>query len=172
MNLSIQEYLKEAKKLELNEFLKKHPYPFLVRYIESYISQTDKTSFSLPKLQELIKIETQAQQKQIADIKTINKTERNPHTPDMITIGRFKNHDIVINLDGISKFHGYFIISQEDQIYKYIDIGSTNGSKINGTQIPSDQHFSLKDGDKISFANNNYIFYYPEKVYEIFRLTI
>jgi pSer/pThr/pTyr-binding forkhead associated (FHA) protein len=63
------------------------------------------------------------------------------------TLGRRTYNDIVIDAPGISAEHAVIVTSHQESCFE--DIGSTNGSLINGQ--PSRIHF-LEDGDVIELA--------------------
>lgn len=64
--------------------------------------------------------------------------------------------DICLESDKISRVHARMI--QNDQGCSVVDLGSTNGTYINGKQIPERQTVWLKDGDTVCFADMEYIF--------------
>lgn len=69
-------------------------------------------------------------------------------------IGRSTRSDIVIDYDEISKEHAKII--KVGKKYKILDIGSQNGTFLNGKKISAPR--ILKDGDEVKFANIKFIF--------------
>jgi len=69
---------------------------------------------------------------------------------DQLTIGRDSVNEIVINDAEISRRHARLTF----QGGKYVleDLGSTNGSRINGVRITSQE---LREGDDVSFGNTH-----------------
>lgn len=63
---------------------------------------------------------------------------------------------------GVSRNHAVMTL---DNGYLYLeDLGSTNGTRINGFQLTANQKYRLRDGDEIEFARlrSNIIFKDPE----------
>ncbi len=80
---------------------------------------------------------------------TVNKTP--------FTIGR-ENASIVIPETYISKIH--VVISYKDGKYRIADYDSTNGTRINGTQLRPKVYYELRDGYKIELADKEEIIVY------------
>ena len=68
-------------------------------------------------------------------------------------IGRSKSCDIVINDDGVSRNHGT-LIRDADGNWLYSDLGSSNGTQINGEQIRRRKSVAIKPGDEISIGSS------------------
>lgn|GEM_PF-735119 len=92
-----------------------------------------------------------------------------------ITVGRAVESDSKadeINFDltpfgayhfGVSRHHAVMTLSDG---YLYLeDLGSTNGTRINGFQLTANQKYRLRDGDEIEFARlrSNIMFKDPEE---------
>ena len=71
----------------------------------------------------------------------------------VISIGRRPECNIVLADPNVSRSHAE--IRPHGESFLLIDLGSTNGTKVNGTRI--DQHI-LRDGDEITFGNTQMIF--------------
>lgn len=69
-------------------------------------------------------------------------------------IGRSSRSDIVIDNEEVSEEHARII--KEGEKYKLIDIGSLNGTYLNGKKLKSPR--KIEDGDKIKFADIQFIF--------------
>ncbi len=70
--------------------------------------------------------------------------------------------DYVVNKDTVSRFHAKFI-KQGEQIC-LMDLNSTNGTKVNGRELNVRETVLLSDGDRILFADVEYIFSEKERV--------
>ena len=57
----------------------------------------------------------------------------------------------------ISRMHAK-IYKKEDE-WKIVDLLSTNGTYLNGEKLKPEEEYSLKSGDKVRFANLEYVFY-------------
>ena len=70
--------------------------------------------------------------------------------------------DYVISKDTVSRFHAKFIM-QGEQVY-LTDLNSTNGTRINGRALNVRDRELLTDGDRILFADEEYVFSEKERV--------
>jgi len=68
----------------------------------------------------------------------------------MTTIGRLPDCDVVLKDKGASRQHAQ--VRQKDGIYTLTDLGSTNGTQLNGQTIQSRE---LRDGDRITIGATN-----------------
>ena len=64
-----------------------------------------------------------------------------------ITIGRDRSNRICISDHFVSKFHAKLIV--HDRIFTLVDLGSANGTRVNGREIRESQ---VAIGDQIQFA--------------------
>jgi hypothetical protein len=67
-----------------------------------------------------------------------------------VTVGRAEANDIVIRGSGISKTHAAFLPGQ-DGGYRLVDMGSRNGTAVNGITLEENRPVHLNSGDKVSF---------------------
>jgi predicted component of type VI protein secretion system len=65
-------------------------------------------------------------------------------TEDTVTIGRVSDNTIQIEDASVSSHHAELTLQGADYIFK--DIGSTNGSRLNGQEAPPDTEFPLQGG--------------------------
>lgn len=65
-------------------------------------------------------------------------------TEDTVTIGRVSDNTIQIEDASVSSHHAELILHGADYVFK--DIGSTNGSRLNGQEAPQDAEFPLQSG--------------------------
>jgi len=90
-----------------------------------------------------------------------------PATPrGSFYIGRINGNDMIMPDYAISKRHA--IIDVEEGTYYLRDAGSTNGTKINGSQLGK-RRAMLKDKDVVGFARYEFTFLYPKSLYSMLR---
>ena len=65
-------------------------------------------------------------------------------TPPAVTLGRETDNDLSLLVEGISRYHAKIDFS--DNVWTIRDLGSTNGTKIDGSVIAGPT--PLKDGEK------------------------
>jgi hypothetical protein len=75
--------------------------------------------------------------------------------PDMITVGRAANNDVVIDDVAVSKFHAYFRMEDPPQI---VDADSSNGTKVGGKQLAPKAPEPLREGELVTIARLNFTF--------------
>lgn len=79
--------------------------------------------------------------------------ERISLTSSPVTVGRLSNNDIVLSDANVSRRHAEF--RSDGDKWVLTDLGSTNGSLINGR--PASQH-QLKDADRLTFGSTDLVF--------------
>jgi len=88
----------------------------------------------------------------------LTKSPRNSYQ-DKVTVGRARNNDIVVRSSKISKIHCMFTKVEEGG-YTIEDMGSVNGTAVNGALIKKGEKIPMNDGDVVSFWR--YIFEFIE----------
>jgi hypothetical protein len=71
--------------------------------------------------------------------------------PEMITIGRTANNDVVIPDATISKFHAYFRTTEQG--LELVDAGSRNGTRVMGRALAPKQGTSVSVGARVRFGS-------------------
>jgi len=74
--------------------------------------------------------------------------DRFPLTDSVISIGRHPESNMVLADPNVSRNHAE--IRPQGEQYAVIDLGSTNGTRVNGVRV--DKHV-LQDGDEVAFGN-------------------
>src|SRR5579871_6400353 len=72
-------------------------------------------------------------------------------TEAVITIGRVPDNVLQIEDISVSSRHAQLTLS-DDGDYILRDLGSTNGTELNGRPIAEEEDHKLQDGDKIRFG--------------------
>ncbi len=75
------------------------------------------------------------------------------HDP-LITIGRVSDNAIELADISVSSRHAKLTLGEGGD-YVLTDIGSTNGTELNGREIAANEEHKLQDGDKIVFGKIN-----------------
>jgi len=73
-----------------------------------------------------------------------------------LTIGRHPHNDIILDHPAISRTHAY--LARRDGGYVIEDVGSTNGTFVNGKRIAPGQAHTLRPGDTIRIGPIKFIF--------------
>ncbi|MBW4616341.1 MAG: FHA domain-containing protein [Desmonostoc vinosum HA7617-LM4] len=87
------------------------------------------------------------------NISEVNEIELNPETAKggEWLIGRSPDSDVVLDSPDVSRLHAKFLIKAGSHYFS--DLGSRNGSIVNGKQAEKDRPYVLKDGDVIRIAD-------------------
>ena len=80
-----------------------------------------------------------------------NTAKRSVEITGTATIGRAIESDIVVDETTVSRRHALLSAQPEGGLV-LIDLGSTNGSFVNGVQVPPDELVWLADGDVITLG--------------------
>jgi hypothetical protein len=89
--------------------------------------------------------------RRLTDIRTIPliKSDRNAFG-SKVTVGRARNNDVIIRAPKISKLHSTFLLEGKSG-YRLQDMGSLNGTVVNGNRLKKKERADLRSGDLISF---------------------
>jgi hypothetical protein len=85
------------------------------------------------------------------------------------TVGRVAGNDLVMPDFAVSERHA--VIHATGNAYYIADLGSTNGTRVNGASIGM-QRVALNDGDIITFARYDFEFLFPKSLYSLLRAKI
>ncbi|HZK20067.1 MAG TPA: FHA domain-containing protein [Treponemataceae bacterium] len=72
-----------------------------------------------------------------------------------ITIGRAADNDVIIDNKLASRHHA--LIQRIKNAFYLKDLGSTNGTVLNGKKIPVSKYVKLQKGDTVSIGNDGFI---------------
>lgn len=89
---------------------------------------------------------------------------------NIFSIGRSRNNDIVVADYVISKHHAQIIFFHD--MYFIMDLGSTNGTKVNHRPIPPNMKMKLPINSTIAFGRFCFVFAHPLQVYRGMRKEI
>ncbi|HMO19076.1 MAG TPA: FHA domain-containing protein [Oligoflexia bacterium] len=74
-----------------------------------------------------------------------------------VKVGRVDGVDLVVSDSAVSRSHAEFIFAGSEWFLQ--DLGSTNGSVLNGVQLPSNEVRILRPDDTIQFGDSEFIFW-------------
>jgi pSer/pThr/pTyr-binding forkhead associated (FHA) protein len=140
-------------------FLEKYPHPFLLIVSHPPIAQ----DFLEPKtmLGKVQSIEATMQEKNRGPaVVALRKSDRNAFQAK-ITVGRARNNDIVLRASKVSKLHAVFTADGKGQ-YQLTDMGSSNGTEIQGQRLEKNKAVRIEDGSTLSIWKFEFRFFGPE----------
>lgn len=79
----------------------------------------------------------------------LRKRPGNPH-PEQLSVGRARSCDIVLRYSFVSKLHAHLIL--DDRGLAVRDLGSANGTKVNGVALEEKVRVHCELGDRLSFG--------------------
>jgi len=154
--LSMEKLAGELKRRGEDSFKNRYPHPFLVVVFvppnedaeEEHRTRKANLSDYIPRGGRL------------SGMKAIPlvKTSRNVFS-SKITVGRATNNDVIIRAQMISKAHATFLLDDGDRI-KLMDMGSANGTMINGKKLKKREMSPVRSGDTITIWR--FVFEYQE----------
>ena len=115
-------------------------------------------------IQDLIESESLAQ----SIFPLIKGSSSNYISSQHFVIGRVAGNDIVMSDFTVSAQHARIMTSGDG--YLIVDLGSTNGTRINGVRVGR-ANTPLKDQDIITFARYDFAFLHPRSMYDLIRNT-
>jgi pSer/pThr/pTyr-binding forkhead associated (FHA) protein len=160
----IRDLAGKLKKLGEEHFRKRFPHPFLVaisRPPEDREWMDPRTAES--KLSDISDIEMRSQS---GEAVAVAKSNRNAFKK-VITVGRARNNDIVLRAPKISKLHAQFVPEKDG--CDLMDMGSANGTTVNGVQLNKDQSVRLNSGDEVAFWRYTFEYHDPDSFIEHLR---
>jgi len=84
------------------------------------------------------------------------KGEKYEISPPGISIGRELDNDIILELEGASRYHAK--LEWKDSSWYIKDLGSTNGTKLNSDPITPNTEIQLKEQDEIRIGKQTMLF--------------
>jgi hypothetical protein len=153
--LSVDFLVEQLQKRGEDGFRRKYPHSFLVL---RYSPPDDTEEADLQTVEtKLSEFNQEEKRKPIVKVVALEKSNRNAFKTK-ITVGRAKNNDVIIRASKISKVHAAFVVARDSWLL--IDMGSVNGTVINGERLEKNQTVKLGSGDIISFWR--YVFEYHD----------
>ncbi len=145
--LEIEGYLDDARDLSSDSFEDRHGGGFLLLTATGFKLDAGSTSTEM-----ILLDEPEEAAERTAGVSVLVfpiRAAESSHT-HLITVGRTSNNDVTIPDISISRFHAYF--KRGENGYQVLDAGSTNGTTVNGTSVPTQgagSPIDLKSGDNL-----------------------
>jgi hypothetical protein len=133
-----------ARSLTREQFIQRAPGTFL-----AVLSSMDGVMMGFRT--EVVRITSVPKRAAPLAIHPLVKAEGNPY-PDRISVGRARNCDIVLRAPSVSKLHAHFQVRRAG-IYELVDLGSHNGSRVNGQRVPPQTPELVESGDVVQFGD-------------------
>jgi len=141
--IKLQSLAVELSEIGARAFRKKYPGPFLL------VIYTPSTNPGLSEHTVWTRHGRSATTPPDAITKAIPLLEEKK-TRKKVTVGRAEQNDIIIRGSGISKTHAAFLPGIGGD-FRLVDMGSRNGTAVNGITLDENRPIKLNTGDKVSF---------------------
>jgi len=166
---SVGELARELENIGEGAFRRKHPYPFLV---EVYQPEDDFEDDENAQTGEVPVIDFSQEVSKWMIMKAIAVAGSGGDASNTrVTVGRLKSNDIVLRGSKISKQHAGFYRDKEQ--WQLMDLGSMNGTAVNGNQLKENQKAGLKSKDVISFWRYTFEFHQTDSFIEfLFKVVL
>ena len=154
--LSMETLAGELKRRGEDSFKNRYPHPFLVVvFVPPKESEQEEHRTKKANLADYI-----PRGGRLSGMKAISlvKTSRNVFS-SKITVGRATNNDVIISAQMISKAHATFVLDDGNRI-KLMDMGSANGTMVNGKKLKKREMVPVGSGDTLTFWR--FVFEYQE----------
>jgi hypothetical protein len=86
-----------------------------------------------------------------------------------LKVGRTPSNDLILEDPSASKNHAVLTFRQGR--CEITDLGSMNGSSVNGQMLTANVARALRDGDVISFGGTQFVFYTSARMFEVLSGT-
>ena len=154
--LSMETLAGELKRRGQDSFKNRYPHPFLVVvFMPPEESEEEEHRTRKANLSDYV-----PRGGRLSGMKALPlvKTSRNVFS-SKITVGRATNNDVIVHAQMISKAHATFVLDDGDRI-KLMDMGSANGTMVNGKKLKKREMVPVGSGDTITFWR--FVFEYHE----------
>ena len=162
-------YLTTLADASLDDLTAAHPNGFLVEKSKNFFDENVIFQFSTEVVedqQELEQASLGVKRKGALGARVIEIQKRKRTTnPDMITIGRSPENDIVLYNRLVSKSHAYLGLGASDEAIFLVDNYSTNGTFVNNIELSATGNYQLAEGDEISFGPETKVVYFSPKLF-------
>lgn len=95
--------------------------------------------------------------------------QHNPGQPGEVRVGRAGGNDLTIADDTVSSRHAIFQRNDRTGSFNLRDLGSTNGSRVNGRALTANRSVVLFDADQIELGDAFLVFFYPPGFYQVLK---
>jgi hypothetical protein len=169
---NLAHYLSTTSSVPPKAFSEMHPDGFLVEKTQKSMDKEVIFQFSTKSFDDEEVLRAQKQGVVLGDLleaRVIEIKERKESTsPSHVTIGRAAQNDIILYNKMVSKDHAYLEIPEKGGNCSLVDIGSKNGTLLNGEEVTPNKTYPLRDGDEISFGPETKVVYFSSRTFHDF----
>lgn len=162
---SVGELARELDKIGAKAFRRKYPHPFLV---EVYRPQDDFEEDEQAVTGEVPVVDFSQEVSEWMIMKAVAVT--GSASSSQVTVGRSGSNDIILRGSRISKLHaGFYRVGEQ---WHLMDLGSANGTAVNGERLQKNQKAGIASKDVISFWRYAYEFHLVDSFIEFLSRVV
>ena len=169
---NLAHYLSATSSIPSKAFAEMHPDGFLVEKTQKSMDKEVIFQFSTKSFEDEEVLRAQKQGVVLGDIleaRVIEIKERKEGAAaSHVTIGRAAQNDIILYNKMVSKDHAYLEIPEKGGNCSLVDVGSKNGTLLNGDEVTPNKTYPLRDGDEISFGPETKVVYFSSRTFHEF----
>jgi len=169
---NLAHYLSATSSMPSKAFAEMHPDGFLVEKTQKSMDKEVIFQFSTKSFEDEEVLRAQKQGVVLGDIleaRVIEIKERKEGAgSSQVTIGRAAQNDIILYNKMVSKDHAYLEIPEKGGNCSLVDVGSKNGTLLNGDEVTPNKTYPLSDGDEISFGPETKVVYFSSRTFHEF----
>jgi hypothetical protein len=169
---NLAHYLSATSKVPAKAFGDMHPDGFLVEKTQKSMDKEVIFQFSTKSFEDEEVLRAQKQGVVLGDMLEARvieiKERKEPTSPAHVTIGRAAQNDIILYNKMVSKDHAYLEIPEKGGNCSLVDVGSKNGTLLNGEEVTPNKTYTLRDGDEISFGPETKVVYFSTRTFHDF----
>lgn len=144
----LEQYRADALAMGPEPFGERHGRYFFVHISSKGIASPEDPQWMTMNLSEFARVAVTTEE-QVSWAVSIQKRPGNPE-PDRISVGRARSCDIVLRYPYISKIHA--VVLEKDDRHSLMDMGSSNGTRVNGVELDKGGKVRLELGDTVQFG--------------------
>lgn len=150
------------------EFVVACPWPFLIGETAVVVPKIPMKTMVSPALRPIDTLQPEPPDQPEEAVLVLPIRKRQNVFPEMITLGRTANHDVVINDATISKFHAFF--RTVDDKLEVVDAGSRNGTKVMGRALTPRVPAPVSNGSRIRFGTIDLVLQTAREAWDALRI--
>jgi hypothetical protein len=162
-------YLTTLGDVSLDGLIALHTHGFLVEKSKKFFDENVIFQFSTDVVEDqqlLEQLSEGVKQKGALGARVMEIKKRKSMTnPNMITIGRSPENDVVLYNRLVSKSHAYLDVDSSDEAIFLVDNHSTNGTYVNDIELSPTGNYRLAGGDEISFGPETKVVYFSPNLF-------
>jgi hypothetical protein len=143
-------WIEYSQALGEREFLARHPGCFLLSS-DNLVEELSLSSAETTNIVDFARAQKGRPPRRMVEVRWIAKAEDSSSASDKISVGRSRSCDICFLHPSISKLHAHFLA--QGGALTLTDLGSKNGTRINGTLLSANQPEPVKAHDRVQFGS-------------------